>query len=147
MKNQLFLLLLFIATMPVVEATEMPTEAITVTVKNIKFERAGEVLVFVFYRQGFPKQHNEAIATFIQPVTGDELLVEIEVPRDQTFALKVLHDENMDGMVSKNWTGILPYDGLGFSNGARIRFSAPDFDDAMISYSSTLEPVINLQYF
>ena len=46
-----------------------------------------------------------------------------------TYALVVLHDENMNGKVDTNWIGI-PKEGYGFSNDAKASFSAPSFKDA-----------------
>ena len=49
------------------------------------------------------------------------------------FAIKILHDENMDGEVSKNWTGIIPSEGLGFSNGAKLVFGPPSYRDVVLN--------------
>ena len=48
------------------------------------------------------------------------------------FAFKILHDEDKSGEVSKNWTGIIPSEGLGFSNGAKLGFGPPGFDAAVL---------------
>lgn len=120
---------------------------ITVTVNKIKTERAGQLIIFVFDEPGFPKQHEKALLKFNIPVDGSEARVPVKVPENMNFALKVLHDENMDGKVTKNWTGFIPYDGIGFTNGARIRFGVPDFEDAAISYHADMAPSIAMQYF
>lgn len=125
----------------------MNTQPITLTINNIKHQRGGQLIVFVFFEEGFPKRHEQAIHKTVIPVTKDAVQVVIHVPSDAPFALKVLHDENMDGKVTKNWTGIIPYDGLGFSNGARVRFSPPKFKDAVIRHTPTMTPTITLQYF
>ena len=40
-------------------------------------------------------------------------------------AVKVHHDEDGDTKVTKNWTGIYPAEGLGFSNKQRVTFTGP----------------------
>jgi uncharacterized protein (DUF2141 family) len=63
-----------------------------------------------------------------------------------TYALVVLHDENMNGKVDTNWIGI-PKEGYGFSNDAKASFSAPSFQDASFLYDGQmLEMTINLHY-
>lgn len=125
----------------------MNQHTIPIAINNIKHERGGQLIVFVFLEEGFPKRHEQAIHKAIAPVEASSSQVDIQVPSAQVFAIKVLHDENMDGKVTKNWTGIIPHDGLGFSNGARIRFAAPKFKQAQIHYSPELAPNITLQYF
>jgi len=63
-----------------------------------------------------------------------------------TYALVVLHDENMDGKLDANWLGI-PSEGYGFSNDAKAPFSAPSFSDAAFAYDGQkLELTIKLRY-
>lgn len=63
-----------------------------------------------------------------------------------TYALVVLHDENMNGRVDSNWIGI-PKEGYGFSNDARSSLSAPSFKDAGFVYDGgTLEMTVHLHY-
>jgi len=129
------------------ETDNVKTNLALININNIKTERAGQLVIFVFSRDGFPKEHNKALSKFIYPVTSAQQKIEIAVPLKKFFAIKVLHDENMDEKVTKNWTGIIPRDGIGFSNGARIVFSPPKFDDAKILYTEQPSPVINIQYF
>lgn len=125
----------------------MQTATITLNIAEIKHQRGGSLIIFIFTGDGFPKRHEMAQLKFSYPVIESSASVEIQVPLEQSFAIKVLHDENGDGQVTKNWTGIIPHDGLGFSNGARIRFGPPSFDDARIHYKYDLTPTITLQYF
>ncbi|MCK9275960.1 MAG: DUF2141 domain-containing protein [Syntrophales bacterium] len=63
-----------------------------------------------------------------------------------TYALVVVHDENMDGKLDSNWLGA-PKEGYGFSNEAKARFSAPSFSDASFVYDGrNLELTISLHY-
>ncbi len=63
-----------------------------------------------------------------------------------TYALVVLHDENMNGKLDTNWLGI-PKEGYGFSNDAKATLGAPSFPDASFVYDgATLEMTIDLHY-
>ncbi|MCU7918235.1 MAG: DUF2141 domain-containing protein [Candidatus Thiodiazotropha sp. (ex Epidulcina cf. delphinae)] len=147
MKKPLKTLVFLILIIATIKVYPMETKPVTLEIKDIERDRGGQIVVFVFSAQGFPKQHEMALWRYKAPVEQRQMKIDIEVPAREAFALKVLHDENLDEKVTKNWTGIFPKDGIGFSNGARIRFGVPDYKDAKISYTSGLSPVISLQYF
>ena len=95
-----------------------------VTVSNIDVARGGQIIVFVFGEEGFPKAHDQAVVRQVddqlQPTMNFTFVVEMG-----EIAVKVLHDENKDGKVTKNWTGIYPAEGLGFSNDQTIGLTGP----------------------
>ncbi|MEG9862769.1 MAG: DUF2141 domain-containing protein [Parvularculales bacterium] len=106
---------------------------VTVTVEAIDTERPGQIMAMLFSEDGFPIDHGKALATQTRNVTtgSDTMRFRINVEND-TFAIKILHDEDMTGKVSKNWTGIIPSEGLGFSNGAKLGFGPPSYKDAAL---------------
>ncbi|PHS76027.1 MAG: hypothetical protein COB19_01605 [Porticoccus sp.] len=63
-----------------------------------------------------------------------------------TYALAVIHDENMDGKLNTNFLGV-PTEGYGFSSGAEATMSAPSFEAARFSYDGkNLDLIIKLNY-
>jgi uncharacterized protein (DUF2141 family) len=64
-----------------------------------------------------------------------------------TYALVVIHDENMNGELDANWMGV-PQEGYGFSNEAEAGLlSAPSFEAAEFSYQGQeLAMSISLRY-
>ena len=63
-----------------------------------------------------------------------------------TYALAVIHDENLNGKLDANWLGI-PSEGYGFSNDARATFGAPSFSAASFPYDGrNLALTIRLNY-
>lgn len=63
-----------------------------------------------------------------------------------TYALAVIHDENMDGKLGTNWLGV-PTEGYGFSNDAKAFLGAPSFEAASFSYDGeNLNLTIRLSY-
>lgn len=106
---------------------QVNAKSISVTVNNIDIGRPGVVLVMLFGREGFPKDHGQALVIKSQTAEKNELVFNFDVALSE-FAIKVLHDENEDGKTTKDWTGIIPAEGLGFSNGAKLGiFGPPSF--------------------
>jgi uncharacterized protein (DUF2141 family) len=63
-----------------------------------------------------------------------------------TYALAVIHDENMNGKLDTNWLGI-PTEGYGFSNDAQAVLQAPSFSAASFAYDGrSLNLTIGLRY-
>lgn len=63
-----------------------------------------------------------------------------------TYALAVIHDENMNGELDTNWLGV-PSEGYGFSNDVTASMSAPSFDAASFAYDGqNLDMTITLIY-
>jgi uncharacterized protein (DUF2141 family) len=63
-----------------------------------------------------------------------------------TYALAVIHDDNMNGKLDTNWLGI-PTEGYGFSNDAKGVLGPPSFSAASFPYDGQdLEMRISLHY-
>ncbi len=63
-----------------------------------------------------------------------------------TYALAVIHDENMNGKLETNVLGI-PTEGYGFSNDAKGVLGAPSFSAASFLYDGrNLDLTISLHY-
>jgi len=101
--------------------------AANIHLKGIDISRPGQIVVSLFLENGFPKDASEAIKSLRVFPSQNEMLIPIEVPSKTEFAVKVHHDENMDGKVTKDWTDILPGEGLSFSGGASILRGVPAF--------------------
>jgi len=121
---------------------------ITVQVDNINTDKKGQILVMLYGEDGFPKAHDKAIFTHAIPVTTNSISVNFDVNVvPEQFAIKILHDEDNSGEVTKNWTGIIPAEGLGFSNGAKVSFGPPSFKKAQLTYSPNMPTItINVIY-
>lgn len=63
------------------------------------------------------------------------------------YAIALFHDENSNGRLDKRF-GLIPTEGIGFSNNPRLRFGAPSF--AAAHFALTDHPqseTVRLQYF
>lgn len=95
-----------------------------IKVSNVEVMRGGSIIVMIFGENGFPKIHQEALVVQAQNSLQEVMEFKFDLSIEE-FAVKVLHDENEDGKVSKNWTGIYPKEGLGFSNDQKIGLTGP----------------------
>jgi uncharacterized protein (DUF2141 family) len=69
----------------------------------------------------------------------------VDIP-PETYALAVIHDENMDGKLETNWLGI-PKEGYGFSNDAKAMLGPPSFSAASFPYGGQdMKLTISLHY-
>ncbi|CCN37286.1 hypothetical protein VIBNISO65_1690038 [Vibrio nigripulchritudo SO65] len=93
--------------------------SVEIEVTGIETSRGGNVIVFIFGEQGFPKKHEQALQRQVKTELKPTMTFEFEIPQ-QEIAIKVLHDEDQNGKVTKNWTGIYPAEGLGFSKEQKV---------------------------
>ncbi|NOY72665.1 MAG: DUF2141 domain-containing protein [Gammaproteobacteria bacterium] len=103
-----------------------------IKVNNIDIKRGGNIIVMIFGEEGFPKKHEMAFFTQSKKLRNETMKFSFDVNMEE-LAVKVLHDENGDGKVSKNWTGIWPKEGLGFSNDQKISLKgAPKYNNSKL---------------
>lgn len=114
---------------------------IVIHVENIDIRLPGNIMVMLYKRDGFPKIHAKAIAINVIPVTNEKVIARFAYVPDE-FAIKILHDEDETGEVTKNWTGIMPAEGLGFSNGAKVKFGPPKYERAKLKLEDSHDPII-----
>ena len=121
-------------------------KSLTVNVSNIDVSKGGNLIVFLFTESGFPKNHQQAITQSTQKVSHSKQQFVFQHDL-QHFAVKVLHDENGDGKVTKNWTGIYPHDGLVFSNQQTLgMFGPPNFSQCKVIATETQTQSLSLKY-
>lgn len=63
--------------------------------------------------------------------TKGDVTFELEVPNG-TYAISVMHDENKDGKLEKNFMGI-PSEPYGISMDGKSRFGPPSYSDAVFT--------------
>ena len=102
---------------------------VAVTVTNVRSD-AGHVLVALCDRATFLREtcryHGRARAA------AGSVTVRLGGVPPGTYALQAYQDENDNGKIDRTLLG-LPREGMGFSNGARMRFGPPSFDDAAVA--------------
>ena len=120
---------------------------IDVKVQNIQ-NNIGTISCALFDSpKGFPREVlEESTNVIISRVRKREAQCHfVDIPPG-TYALVVLHDEDMDGEMDTSWLG-LPEEGYGFSGEAEIGFEAPSFSDASFYYDGEpMSMTIKLNY-
>ena len=101
-----------------------------VEIKGLRNSK-GQIKVGLYQKNGFPDSGAEFRGVNIKPIEKKTEAVFQDVP-EGTYAVGVIHDENMDGKLGKNALGI-PNEGYAFSNNARGTFGPPSFSDASFS--------------
>ena len=107
-----------------VTANTATADELTVRITGIEAARGGTVSVMIFGKDGYPKKHAKALEIKTLPVAKGEMVFTFRTERNHV-AVKVHHDEDGDSKVTKNWTGIYPAEGLGFSNQQHVSLTGP----------------------
>ena len=97
--------------------------------------------------EGFPTDVlRSAVRLVAMKVPNLEARCDFENIPAGTYALVVLHDENMNGKLDTNWAGV-PTEGYGFSNNARGALGAPTFAAASFKYDGrNVDLTMSLHY-
>ena len=96
---------------------------------------------------GFPIEAlSSAMNVMVIKIRKSEAHCDFEDIPPGTYAITIIHDENMNGKLDTNWLGI-PKEGYGFSNDVKALLGAPPFSAASFQYDGgTLDLTINLHY-
>jgi uncharacterized protein (DUF2141 family) len=120
---------------------------IHVKILNIK-NSTGTVACALFESSvGFPAEYlHFATNIMVIKVRDHQARCDFEDIAPGTYALAVIHDENMNGLLDANSLGV-PSEGYGFSSDAIAFLSAPSFTDASFPYDGkNLNLTISLHY-
>lgn len=141
-----FAVLMFV-NLPAVAVAQLPCPGIHVKILNIR-NNTGTVACALFESpDGFPIEYlHYATNMMVIKIRETQARCDfLDIPPG-TYALVVIHDENMNGKLDTNWLGV-PTEGYGFSNDARVLLGAPSFSAASFQYDGqNLELTIDLHY-
>jgi uncharacterized protein (DUF2141 family) len=135
------------ATFPGLSFAQAPCPGIHVKILNIR-NSTGTVACALFESpEGFPIEFlRSATNVMIIKIRKSQARCDFEDIPPGTYAMAVIHDENMDGKLDTNWLGI-PTEGYGFSNDARGPLGAPPFSAASFQYDGKdVELTMSLHY-
>ena len=120
---------------------------IHVKIPNIKNNKGSVACALFSGPEGFPHKYlrfaDMNVMTKIKEHKASCHFVGI---KPGTYAVAVIHDENLNGELDTNFLGV-PNEGYGFSSDATASFDAPSFSDAKFLYDgSTMKLTISLNY-
>ena len=149
----LVIALLFTATAPLMaenatKETVDPTQTGNITVHIKELRHSNGMLGASLYasKKGFPDTPERSYATLVKKMTTTEDTFVFENVPYGTYAISVLHDENGNGKMDKNFFG-LPTEGCGISTNPKIGMGGPKYTDSVFTLNSKqLEITIGIRY-
>ena len=138
---------LIVANLPVAALAQSPCPGIHVKILNIR-NSTGTVACALFESpEGFPSEYLRAATNvMVIKIRKSQARCDFEDIPPGTYAMAVVHDENMNGRLDTNRLGV-PTEGYGFSNNAHGVFSAPSFSDASFKYDGqNVDLTMTLRY-
>lgn len=111
---------------------------------------SGKGLVFVAIycgEAGFPSDFKKTCASKVVKAQKGGLRVTFDAVPAGEFAVSMIHDENSNRTLDRNFLGI-PKEGWGASRDAKARFGPPSYDDARLSLAADEKKlvVVHVQY-
>ena len=116
---------------------------LTVTLHDVRVRTGTIKLVLVDSQAGWDGQA-PPVAADGAPPGGDTATFVFKGLEPGTYAVSAMHDENGNGKLDTNLVG-LPTERYGFSNDARGKLGAPDFEAAAIGVDADLQSAIHLR--
>lgn len=138
---------LMFANLPAIVFAKSPCPGIHVEILNIESSTGAVACALFESPAGFPTEFLQSATNIMMRNMRDTQARcnFLDIPPG-TYALAVVHDENMDGKLNTNFLGV-PTEGYGFSSGAKASMSAPSFEAASFSYDGqNLDLTIRLHY-
>ena len=141
-----FAALMFV-NIPVIGLAQSPCPGIHVKILNIR-NSTGTVACALFESSvGFPTEFlRSATNVMVIKIRKTQARCDFEDIPPGTYAIAVIHDENMDGKLDTNVFGI-PTEGYGFSKDAKALIGVPSFSAASFPYDGqNVDLTMSLHY-
>lgn len=119
------------------------------TVKIIGFRNdKGQTCVSIFNNaKGFPGKYAYAYRIIRSSIKNNQATIEFSNLPYGSYAVSVLHDENMNNKLDTSFIGI-PKEGCGASNNPRGLFGPPSFEISKVELKSLHKTIdIRIKYF
>ena len=138
---------LMFGSLPAPVLAQSPCPGIHVKVLDIRNSTGAVACALFESPEGFPTDYlRSATKIMFMKVRDKQARCDFENIPPGTYALAVVHDENMNGKLDTNLLGI-PKEGYGFSNDAKALLGAPTFSAASFLYDGqNLDLSISLNY-
>lgn len=138
---------LMLVNIPVITSAQSPCPGIHVKILDIR-DNTGTIACALFESPvGFPTDFlRSATNIMVIKIRKTQARCDFEDIPPGTYAIAVVHDENMNGKLDTNVFGI-PTEGYGFSKDAKALFGAPSFSAASFPYDGqNIDFTIGLHY-
>jgi uncharacterized protein (DUF2141 family) len=142
-----WLAVLMFGYLPALVFAQSSCPGIHVKILDIRNSKGAVACALFESSEGFPTEYlRSATNIMVIKVRDKQARCDFEDIPPGTYALAVVHDENMNGILDVNWMKV-PKEGYGFSNDAKALLGAPSFSAASFVYDGqNLELTISLNY-
>lgn len=131
---------------PARSADEPARATLTIEVTDLRKQQGDLVLGVFNTTKGFPTDDKKSVAWGKKKADAETVVFTAEVPPGD-YAASVLHDQNANGRMDKNWLGI-PSEGYGVTNNPKPKRRAATFKEATFTVPPEGTTVkISIQYF
>lgn len=107
----------------------------------------GEVRLCLWQRaEAFPDCKKGKDVRLLSAPAAQEVRIAVTDLTPGSYAVSVIHDENGNRKLDKNFMGI-PTEGVGFSRNPHMTFGPPSFEKARFELSAEATQTIRMKYF
>jgi uncharacterized protein (DUF2141 family) len=129
--------ILWLALAPLFSAESPTTTSVSVEVSELASDQGQVECVLWAGPRGFPTDTTQAVAKIrTQELAHQRATCTFDAVPPGQYAVSLIHDENGDGRMTKNFLGI-PVERYGFSRNPRPMMRAPRFDEASFAIDRT----------
>lgn len=122
-------------------------QELKVQIDGIRSENGTIILNLFNSEEGFPEDASSAYTWKRAAIKGQEAEIVFMDLQPGIYAIAILHDENRNNRMEKNFLGI-PREGFAFSNNYKPLISSPSFREASFSYEGGSKVLkIKMLYF
>lgn len=146
--NRLIFSLLLIIGLTSIGICQNPNNKGVLTIKLNGFRNdKGQTCVSLFNNsKGFPGKHDKAFKIMRCGIKNKQATIEFTDLPYGTYAIGVLHDENLNNKMDTNFIG-MPKEGFGASNNPKSFMGPPSFESASFEINSNNKTIkINIKY-
>jgi len=114
---------------------------ISVVINDLRNSK-GKCIVYLYNNEnGFPSNPKKALKTIASEISNGKAQVTFDNVVSGTYAISVLHDENSNGVMDKNFMG-MPKEGYGVSNNNYYKLKAATFEESKFSINGNEKKII-----
>jgi len=116
----------------------------TVTIEASSFKNMRGTLNCRLFTKATDFPDGEGIVTIKTAITGPTTSCTFSNVEPGTYAVAVVHDENSNGRIDKNFVGV-PNEGYGVSNNKTYALSSPKWDESIFSVGTSENKVLQIK--
>ena len=137
-------LTLFVAATAFYAAPAFSEPSSTVLIEVAGFKNMRGTLNCRLFTKAADFPDGEGIVTLRVPITGPNTSCSFSNVEPGTYAIAVVHDENGNGKLDKNFVGV-PSEGYGVSNNKTYALSAPKWDESTFKLGATESKALQIK--